>query len=327
MAEKLALAHVPTPLWHSPSLDALVGTEVWVKRDDMSAGAESGNKIRKLEYLFAAAIDEGADTIITCGAAQSNHARATALLGARLGFKSLLFLRTPDPQNPPAPTGNLLLDRMAGAEIRFITPSDYARRTDLMETARGELLRQGRLAYVIPEGGSNGLGALGYVDAMREVREYLDAGFAGGPISFDAVVHACGSGGTAAGVVLGASRWNIGNRVVAVAVCDDRSYFESVVGRIVAEARALDPSLAGTAELVVEDRFKGPAYGVPTEEQLRFIVDVSTRSGLVLDPVYTGKALFGLANMDPKPRRALFIHTGGLPGLLAQPEALARALD
>jgi D-cysteine desulfhydrase len=327
MAEKLTLAHVPTPLWHSPSLDALIGTEVWVKRDDMSAGAESGNKIRKLEYLFAAAVDEGADTIITCGAAQSNHARATALLGARLGFKSLLLLRTPDPQNPPAPTGNLLLDRMAGAEIRFITPADYARRADLMETVRGELLRQGRIAYVVPEGGSNGLGALGYVDAMREVREYLDAGFAGGPISFDAIVHACGSGGTAAGVVLGAARWNIGDRVIAVAVCDDRAYFEKVVGRIAEEARALDPSLSGAAELVVEDRFKGPAYGVATEEQLRFIVDVATRSGLVLDPVYTGKALFGLARMDPKPRRALFIHTGGLPGLLAQPETFARILD
>jgi D-cysteine desulfhydrase len=326
MPEKLSLAHVPTPLWHSPSLDALVGTEVWVKRDDMSAGAESGNKVRKLEYLFAAAVDEGADTVVTCGAAQSNHARATALLGARLGFRSLLFLRTPDPDNPPAPTGNLLLDRLAGAEIRFIAPSDYARRSELMESARAELLREGRIAYVIPEGGSNGLGSLGYVDAMREVREYLDAGFAGGPISFDAVVHACGSGGTAAGVALGAARWNISERVVAIAVCDDREYFEKTVGRIVSEARALDPSLSGSAELVVEDRFKGPAYGVATEEQIRLIVDVATRSGLVLDPVYTGKALFGLARMSPKPRRALFIHTGGLPGLLAQPEAFARSL-
>jgi D-cysteine desulfhydrase len=162
---------------------------------------------------------------------------------------------------------------------------------------------------------------------MREVHEYLDAGFAGGPISFDAVVHACGSGGTAAGVVLGAARWNIGERVVAVAVCDDRGYFENTVGRIVAEAQALDPALSGAAALVVEDRFKGPAYGIATDEQIRFIVEVARRSGLILDPVYTGKALFGLAHMDPKPRRALFIHTGGLPGLLAQPEAFARALD
>lgn len=327
MPDKLALAHVPTPIWRSAALDALVGTEVWIKRDDMTSGAESGNKIRKLEYLLAAAVDDGADTVITCGAAQSNHARATALVCATLGFKSLLFLRTPDPGNPPPLTGNLLLDKMAGADVRFITPAEYAQRADVMEAARAELLQEGRLAYIIPEGGSNGLGALGYVDAMREVRDYLDAGYAGGPVSFDAVVHACGSGGTAAGAVLGAARWKISDKVVAVAVCDDRNYFEPVIERIMNESRGLDPSLTSTAELVIEDRFKGPAYGVATDEQLRFIVEVTKRSGLVLDPVYTGKALFALAGIEKKPRRALFIHTGGLPGLLAQPDALARALE
>lgn len=326
MLEKLALAHVPTPLWRCASLDALVGIELWVKRDDMTAGAESGNKVRKLEYLLAAAIRTGADTVITCGAAQSNHARATALLAAGLGLEALLFLRTPNPASPPSPSGNLLLDRMAGADIRFITPADYARRAEIMEGARRELLLAGRNAYVIPEGGSNGLGALGYVDAMREIREQLDAGFAGGPTPFELVVHACGSGGTAAGVALGASRWNVAERVLAVAVCDDRAYFEGVVGRIIAESRALDASLIDPAPLVVEDRFKGPAYGVATDEQLRFIVEVSKESGLVVDPVYSGKALFGLARSNPKPKRALFIHTGGLPGLLAEPEILAKVL-
>lgn len=325
MPEKLALAHVPTPLWRSAALDALVGAEVWVKRDDMSAGAEAGNKIRKLEYLLADAIRTGADTVVTCGAAQSNHARATALLAAASGLASLLFLRTPDPKSPPPVAGNLLLDRLAGAEIRFITPADYARRADVMESARRELADRGRRAYVIPEGGSNGLGALGYVDAMHEVRRQLDAlGPAAPP--FDAVVHACGSGGTAAGVALGAARWNAARRVVAAAVCDDRAYFENVVGRIVAEARKLDPGLGEPAPLVVEDRFKGPAYGVATDEQLAFIVEVARRTGLVLDPVYSGKALFALAHLDPKPRRVLFIHTGGLPGLLAHPEAFSKAI-
>src|SRR5207247_5443810 len=137
-------AHLPTPLWHSARLDGLVGMELWVKRDDMTAGAESGNKVRKLEYLFAAALECGADTVITCGAAQSNHARATALLAAGLGLKSLLFLRTPDPGRLPATTGNLLLDRMAGAEIRFITPTDYARRAGIMDAARRELGERGQ---------------------------------------------------------------------------------------------------------------------------------------------------------------------------------------
>jgi D-cysteine desulfhydrase len=327
MPEKLSLANVPTPLWRSASLDALCGTEVWVKRDDMSAGAESGNKVRKLEYLLSAAVNECADTVITCGAAQSNHARATALLGATIGIKSILFLRTPNPASPPPSSGNLLLDRMAGAEVRFITPSDYAKRTEIMEAARLKLAKAGQKAYVIPEGGSNGLGALGYVDAMREVREQLDSGFAGGPGAFDAVVHACGSGGTAAGVALGASLWNVAEAVIAVAVCDDRAYFDGVIGRIVAEARALDATLSPPVMLVVDDRFKGPGYGVASDEQIRFIAEVARASGLVLDPVYSGKALFGLAHLEPKPRRALFIHTGGLPGLLAQPEAFTRALD
>jgi D-cysteine desulfhydrase len=195
-----------------------------------------------------------------------------------------------------------------------------------MDAAQHELRAVGRNAYVIPEGGSNGLGALGYVDAMREVREQLDAGFAGGPAVFDAVVHACGSGGTAAGVALGASLWNVAHRVVAIAVCDDRAYFENVTRRIVTEARTLAATLVEPATLTIEDRFKGPAYGVASSEQIRFIVDVAGRCGLILDPVYSGKALFGLAQLETKPARALFIHTGGLPGLLAQPEAVIGAL-
>lgn len=319
MPQKLALSNVPTPLIHNEAVDRLVGTEVWIKRDDMSAGPEAGNKVRKLEYLFADAINRGKHTVITCGGAQSNHARATALVAASLGLRAVLYLRTPDPTSPPKPTGNLLLDRLAGAEIRFITPADYVRRTELMDAARAELERHGEPAYVIPEGGSNGLGSLGYVDAMGEIREQLDRGFAGGPIDFDVVVHACGSGGTLAGVALGVACHGVAREVRAIAVCDDRAYFEGVCEDIVEQARAIEPSLGPPAPFVVHDEFKGPAYGVATPEQLRLITDVARTSGLVLDPVYTAKAFFGLTKLDPKPRRALFIHTGGLPGLLADP--------
>jgi D-cysteine desulfhydrase len=322
MPRRIGLAHVPTPIVRSEALDALVGTEVWVKRDDMTGGAEAGNKVRKLEYLFAEALDRHADTVITCGAAQSNHARATALCAASLGLRSLLLLRTPDPAAPPPTAGNLLLDRLAGAEIRFITPAEYAKRGELLEAARSALGRSGRNAYVIPEGGSNGLGSLGYVEAMREVGQQLALGLGGGE-PFDAVVFACGSGGTAAGVALGAARYGVAAETHAVAVCDDRAYFEDVAAKIVAEARALSPELGAPNRLVVHDRFKGPAYGVASDEQIRFIVEVARRTGLVLDPVYSGKALFGLANMPDKPKRALFIHTGGLPGLLANPDVFA----
>lgn len=318
MQARLQFAHLPTPLWRNDALDGLLGIELWVKRDDMSAGAAAGNKIRKLEFLLADALARGATTVITCGAVQSNHARATALCAAGLGLGSVLFLRTPEPRAPHAPAGNLMLDRLAGAEVRFITPEQYGARGQLMADAAHELESAGKKPYVIPEGGSNGIGAHGYLEAMREVRSQLDHGLGGGPDAFDAVVHACGSGGTAAGILLGARRFDVAPVVHSVAVCDDRSYFESVIGRIVLEAVGEGVDGRDLAELVVHDVFKGPAYGVASDEQRRFIVEVARRSGLVLDPVYSGKALFGLARMDDKPRRVLFIHTGGLPGLLAQ---------
>jgi D-cysteine desulfhydrase len=318
MANKLSLAHLPTPLWRSDALDEIVGTEVWVKRDDMTAGAEAGNKIRKLEYLLSDALERGANVVLTCGGLQSNHARATALCAAALQLRSVLFLRTAAPSVEPKPVGNLMLDLLAGAEVRRISHDDYRRRNELMAESARELAAQGHVPYVIPEGGSNGLGALGYVDAMREVRSQLELGLGGGPKPFDAVAHACGSGGTAAGVALGAREWDVAPEVLAFTVCDDVRYFESVIGRIAIEAARIEPTLDEPAKVVVHDRFKGPAYGVASEEQRRFIALCAARAGLVLDPVYTGKALFGLAQLEPKPKRVLFLHTGGLPGLLAQ---------
>ena len=326
MPEKLSLAHLPTPLFRSEALDRLVGAEVWVKRDDFTAGAAAGNKIRKLEYLLADALGRRATTVLTCGGQQSNHARATSILAAELGLRSLLLLRTRDPNEPPPLVGNLLLDRLAGAEVRFITPEQYRERDALLaETAR-EVERRGQIPYVIPEGGSNGLGSLGYVDAMLEVRRQLDAGLAGGPRPFDAVAHACGSGGTAAGVALGIARHGVAKQALAFAVCDDRAYFDAVVERITNEAVALAPGLDARARPVVHDAWKGPAYGIATDEQLDFFVEVARKTGLLLDPVYTGKALFGLSRLSPKPERVLFLHTGGLPGLLAQSEDFAARL-
>jgi len=320
---KLALALLPTPLWRHERLDALVGMELWVKRDDLTASGAAGNKIRKLEYLAAEARERGATTLITCGGQQSNHARATAIVAAELGFRAVLLLRTANPAEPPPAVGNLMLDYLVGAEVRFITPAEYREREALMAELARELTARGEKPYVIPEGGSNGLGSLGYVDAMAEIRAQLDAGLAGGPKPFDVVVHACGSGGTAAGTALGARRHGIAPVTHAIAVCDDRAYFETVIARISAESAALDATLDAGARPVVHDAWKGPAYGLASEEQVAFIVEVARKTGLLLDPVYTGKALFGLSRLEPKPRRALFLHTGGLPGLLAQSEAFA----
>jgi D-cysteine desulfhydrase len=322
---RLRLAHLPTPLVRPVRLARALGIDLWVKRDDATGGAEAGNKVRKLEFLLADAQRRGADTIVTCGGIQSNHARATALTAAALDMRALLLLRTTgadlDPSRAPL-EGNVLLDRMVGAEIRLITPATYRDRARVMAEAAAELEARGRRPYVIPEGGSNGLGSLGYVEAMAEVRRQLDLGLAGGR-AFDVIVHACGSGGTAAGVALGAARYEVAAEVRAMAVCDDAATFEQVIDRIMGEAVDLDPRLSrSAAHLVVDDRAKGPAYAVSTADQRRRIVEAARLSGLLFDPVYTGKALSGLWDLVEtgalRGERVLFLHTGGLPGLLAQ---------
>jgi D-cysteine desulfhydrase len=319
---KITLAHLPTPIWHNSALDEIVGCEVWVKRDDMTSGAAAGNKIRKLEYLLGEAVHRQATTVLTCGGIQSNHARATALAARELGMHPILFLRTADGKAPARAEGNVLLDLMVGAELRFVTAEQYTQRELLMAEAARALQDRGERPYVIPEGGSNGLGALGYVDAMRETRAQLDAGFDGAPGGFNAVALACGSGGTAAGCRLGARAFGVASQVHAFAVCDDVATFEGTIQQIVLQASALRCERGVPADLFVHDQWKGPAYGVPSDEQREFILEVARRSGLILDPVYTGKALFGLSRLAPKPKRVLFIHTGGLPGLLAEAHSM-----
>lgn len=320
MRPRTSLAHLPTPLWHHRALDEIVGTNVWVKRDDMTAGAAAGNKIRKLEFLLADALARNCTWILTCGGSQSNHARATALCAAELGFKCHLLLRAKNRPHRPF-VGNLMLDELAGAKVSFVTPDQYQHREELLEQEKTELSQRGDSAYVIPEGGSNGLGALGYVEAMNEVRTQLDQGVAGDITDFDAVALACGSGGTAAGTALGAARFGVARRVVALAVCDDRTYFDTVIARIVKEAHALQPELVEAAPVSVSDAFIGPGYAETTPAQREFIVRIARCTGLVLDPVYSGKALYGLSRLPDKPARVLFLHTGGLPGLLAQAAA------
>lgn len=347
---RLRLVHGPTPIVRLPALDDIVGTEIWVKRDDATSGAESGNKLRKLEFLLADATKRGARVVITCGGLQSNHARATALTCAQHGLRSILLLRVADPERARAMPlelgGNVLLDRLAGAEIRFVSPQEYRERSGLLEQARADSDDRGLPAYVVPEGGSNGLGSLGYVEAMREVKEQMRLGLAGDGSPFDVVAHACGSGGTAAGVGLGAAHFGVARVTWAFAVCDDRAYFQKTIGQIASASRGYMPVLPemafvepggessapeGAARVVVDDRAKGPSYGMMNDEQKRFLVRVARKTGLILDPVYTGKALFGVANAVERGEikrgsRVLFVHTGGLPGLLAQGEELRAAL-
>lgn len=325
--ERLSLAHLPTPLWHHDALSQWLDLELWVKRDDMSAGAAAGNKIRKLEFLLHEARAQGCQRVITCGGEQSNHARSTTLCAASLGLKTRLFLRRARGATTAPARGNLLLDRLASAEIVSISAQEYAHVDRLMANSQQRDARAGEKSFVIAEGGSDGLGAFGYVHAMLEVRDQLRAGAAGATPYFDAVVHACGSGGTAAGVALGAALTGVAKEVLAILVCDDAKSFEQRVANITEHARSLCKELVSPAPVRYVEGFQGPGYGIASQQQLEFLRAVATCSGLVLDPVYSGKALFGLAQLPHKPKRALFIHTGGLPGLLAQDSELRGILD
>ncbi len=335
---RLELAQLPTPLTAAPRLlPALLGTPgptLYLKRDDLTGTPLSGNKVRKLEFLLAAAQAGGADTVVTCGGGQSNHCRATALAAAELGLRCILFLRVEDPAQPPPRDGNLLLGALAGAELRFISRAAYQNRDALMAEACAELRTQGRSGYVIPEGGSNALGSLGYVRCIEELRAQLPD-----PERPLTLVHAAGSGGTGAGLLLGIASCGLPWRVASVNVCDDGPYFVRRVREILDEAatrfalpEAAALSAAGERVIDIRDGYVGRGYALSTPAELRLIAAACRTHGLVFDPVYTGKALRGLVeelrqDATTFGERVVFVHTGGIYGLLAQAEELAVALS
>ena len=327
---RIRLVHGPTPLVHHQRLAERFGVELWIKRDDATGGAEAGNKLRKLEFLLADAIERGADTLVTCGDVQSNHARATALIAASHGLRCALLLWSRDTVAAVPWTGNALLCRLAGAHVLLPGPVPASQRDRALQELCEDVARRGGVPYAIPEGGSNGLGALGYVEACREIRTQLDLGLGGaGGEPFDVIVHACGSGGTAAGLALGAAAYGVARRVLPMAVCLDATAFELAIGRIAAEARKLRPDLPAPVEVTVHEGGIGPGYGMMSPQQARFVAELA-RYGLVLDPVYTGKAMCGLADAVRTDasllgKRVLFVHTGGLPGLLARGDAFEDA--
>ncbi len=314
---RVPLAVLPTPLQPSPRLGAELGLELLWKRDDLSGLELTGNKARKLEFLLAEAVDQRADTVITLGGIQSNHCRATAFAAARLGLRCIVLLRVADPARPPPPEGNALLCRLAGADVRYLSPGEYARRDEVLDELAEALVLAGRRPYVIPVGGSSALGSWGYVEAVEELRAQIPEAWRGQPVT---LITACGSGGTAAGLLVGLRRsgWREA-RLVAFAVCDDAAYFRRSIAGISAEGARRWPGLPvlDEGEVEVDDRFIGPGYALPTPEGLAVIRRVARSDGLILDPVYTGKAFLGLAQRAAElGPRVIFLHTGGSFGLL-----------
>lgn len=298
----VSLARLPTPVHRLDRLSARLGLDLWAKRDDLTGLGLSGNKVRKLEHLFAEAEAAGADTVLTTGGIQSNHCRATAVAARQRGMRPILLLRGED---PGAPEGNLLLDRLLGADIHWCTPDQYrTSRNALLDELAAGVAREGGRPYVIPEGGSNAVGARGYLDAAAELASQAEP--------FDHHFVAVGSGGTLAGLAMSA----LPGRIHGIAVCDDQATFEARVRDIAREAGAPLP-----ADWWVDDRYKGPAYSVATPAIWDDIRLAAREEGLLVDPCYTGKALHALCSEARAGRlsgRVLFWHTGGAFGLFGR---------
>jgi D-cysteine desulfhydrase len=319
---RFSLAQLPTPIEKLKSLSQeLGGPELLIKRDDQTGLALGGNKTRKLEFLVGQALEQGADTLVTAGAAQSNHCRQTAAAAARAGLGCELLLNG---TRPELPNGNLLLDELLGARIHWVQRSE--REAKLSEIA-DELRKQGSRPYVIPVGGSNGVGATGYVLAMMELAEQLNRLNQ----RVDHVVFASSSGGTQAGVVVGAKVTGFDGKLHGVRIDkdDEGAIYERELAEIANEtAKYVDFDAQFTAsDFNVEYDYLGGGYGVVGDLEREAIRLLASREGIVVDPVYTGRAMGALLDLIRKRafrlgETVLFWHTGGAPALFAYAEDL-----
>ena len=304
--EKEALGLFPTPLYRLPNISQALGTNIWIKRDDLCGVALGGNKVRKLEYLLHDAKVKGYDLVMTTGQAQSNHAMLTAACAQRMGLECILILKK---RGVTTRRGNQILNHLMGVEVRYMDTDSYDDIYREMDRLGEEM---GRKVYKIPCGGSNALGTLGYIDCMKEV---ADSG-----VHFDHLVCACGSGGTAAGCVLGAKLHLPETKVMCSMV--DNDPFDVIVPQLMKEAAEL---LDVNVEIPVPDLVAmwGPGYSIPSAEGNEAIELMMKLEGIVLDTCYTGKAFAGLVRRAREgyykaEDNVLFVHTGGAGGLFAQ---------
>ncbi len=309
------LAHLPTPLAPLEGLSSDLGVQLWIKRDDMTGLAFGGNKTRKLEYLVADAIASGADTLVTTGAPQSNHCRQTAAAAVTQGLSSVLVLGGAGVDQL---LGNRFLDSLLGAEIINIGREDRGRA--LLRVA-DELRAQGRKPYVIPLGGSNALGVTAYRAAVHELRAQMQELRLS---RFDRIVVASSSGGTQAGLMVGVRELGMHTEVLGISVDHPAGELAAVVAQLANEHTAMGRASMdfSPGDVLVEDGFIEPGYAVMTDAERTAIETFASRDGIILDPVYTGRAAHGLLDLISRGKisqdeRVLFWHTGGGPALFA----------
>lgn len=313
---RIELLGAPTPLEHLPRLSDYLGRDIFIKRDDVTPVALGGNKLRKLEFLAADALREGADVLLTAGAIQSNHVRQTAAVAAKLGMKCVALLENPVntlSQNYLTNGNRLLLD-LFDCETILVEALDHP--AAQLEEQATRLEAQGYRPYVVPVGGSNWLGALGYIDCAQEIAHQSE-----GVVEFAAVVVASGSAGTHAGLAAGLEQLMPETELVGVTVSRkaeaQRPLVDSLRQQLVSRLE-----LTATAPVTLWDDYFGPRYGEPNEEGMEAVKLLARLEGILLDPVYTGKAMAGLLDGISQNRfrqdgPLLFIHTGGAPALFA----------
>lgn len=335
---RVRLALLPTPLHELDQLRAALGgpgrcPRILAKRDDMTDLALGGNKARKLEYLLADALSQGATALVTTGGPQSNHARMTAAAARIGGLRVSLVLTGPEP-GAVRTEGNLLLDRILGAEIHFVRGTDplSANEEEAAKVAEvmAELESRGERPYFVPLGGSNSIGALGYVEATRELLDQLRS-HGDAPTR---LYYASGSRGTQAGLELGARLYGAPYRVIGVAVSPGEDEKRERAAAIIREAaeRLGAVVTADLAELHTEQSYYGEGYAIPTARGIEAIRLVARTEGIILDPVYTGKAMSGMIDhirrgeIDPD-ETIIFLHTGGAPGLFAMADRVLELLE
>lgn len=327
---RISFAHTPTPIQPLVNLQKRLGlkTRLWVKRDDLTGSHLSGNKIRKLEFLIADAKAKGATHLLTCGGVQSNHCRATALLAAQAGMSCHLLLRGDEPAEAD---GNLLLDKISGAAISYYPSASFEKNiSSYFEHWANHYASLGNRAYAIPTGGSNGVGIWGYIACAQEMAAQLNDM----ALSPDHIVCATGSGGTQAGLTIGAALSGIKAPVTGVAVCDNADWFRRKVLQDFQQWQTLYPELAQKnctkANVEVDrlrvstlDQYVGPGYAQADAEIFELIQLVASTEGLLLDPVYTAKGFFGMVDQVKNgawknASDVLFVHTGGIFGIFPQ---------
>ena len=309
---RLHFAHLPTSVETLPRLsEALGGPHLLIKRDDQTGLAFGGNKTRKLEFLAAEARGQGAKTLITGGALQSNHCRQTAAAAARFGFECILVLTGDKSQKA---SGNLLLDRLFGAEIVYV--ADRKDRDRILQETFDRATQEGTKPYPVPYGGSNATGALGYAFAMKELIEQN--------VAADWIVFATSSGGTHAGLLLGQRIFGFSGKILGVSVDEPEEWLKKEVSQLAsATSEKLGDRIDFTpADVLVNADYCDAGYGVVTEREREAIRLFASCEGLLLDPVYTGRAAAGMIdlirkNFFKKDETVLFLHTGGLPALFA----------